>query len=48
MTQAAALKIWEEMTPMERLDVMNAVGYVKSVTKRFRMCIAHIQAGGAE
>ena len=44
MTQATALKIWEEMTPIQRLSIMDQVGYVKSITKRFRLCIAHIQA----
>lgn len=44
MTQAAALNIWNEMNFMERAAVMEKVGYMKSITKRFRLCIAHIQA----
>lgn len=47
MTQAAALEIWNQMTPMQRYAVMEEVGYMKSITKRLRACISLIQRGEA-
>jgi hypothetical protein len=44
MTTEAAFEIWKNMNPMQRADVMAEVGYMKSITKRLRLCIAHIQA----
>lgn len=38
----AALEIWNQMTPMQRYEVMRRVGQIKSVNKRFRACIALI------
>jgi hypothetical protein len=44
MTTQSALNIWNNMNPTQRADVMEKVGYMKSITKRFRLCIEHIQA----
>ena len=44
MTQDAAVAKWVAMDWMQRLSIMDQVGYVKSPTKRYRLCIAHIQA----
>jgi hypothetical protein len=38
------LKIWNAMHPMQRLDVMQKTPYVKSINKRFKMCLAYIKA----
>lgn len=45
MTTEAAVEIWNQMTPMQRYEVMSFVGYMKSVTKRYRACIAAIRSG---
>ena len=46
MTTAAAVTIWNEMNPMQRYEIMQRVGYMKSITKRQRACIALIQREG--
>lgn len=46
MTQAAATAKWNDMNPMQRYAVMERVGYMKSMTKRQRACIALLQREG--
>lgn len=46
MTTEAAAKVWNEMTPMQRYEVMQRVGYMKSMTKRQSACIALIKSEG--
>ena len=46
MTNAAAVTIWNEMNPMQRYEIMQRVGYMKSMTKYHRACIALIQREG--
>lgn len=46
MTYEAATNAWNKMTPMQRLAVMESVGYMKSITKRQRACIALLQKEG--
>lgn len=43
MTQFEAVTMWNEMSPMKRYEIMQKVGYMKSVTKRYRACIALLQ-----
>ena len=45
MTYEAAVQIWNEMTAMDRIAIIQRVGHMKSVTKMHRACIAAIQAG---
>ena len=40
----AELTIWNNMSPVERLAIMQAVGMDKSITKTFRKCLAYIKA----
>lgn len=47
MTQFQAHQIWNEMPVADRAKLMEAVPYVRSVTKRFRAIIALIQKGAA-
>jgi len=46
MTYEAAHQVWTDMTAMERYAIMEKVGYMKSMTKRLRACVAFIQKGG--
>lgn len=46
MTTEAATTIWNQMNPMQRYKVMARVGYMKSITKRQRACIALIKSEG--
>jgi hypothetical protein len=47
MTFEAALDAWNAMTPMARYAVMQRVGYMKSLAKWNRACVALIQKEGA-
>ncbi len=48
MTFEAALDIWNNMPPLKRYEVMQKVGYMKSLAKWNRACVAFIQnSGGA-
>lgn len=46
MTTEAATTIWNQMNPMQRYEVMQRVGYMKSMTKRQRACIALLKMEG--
>jgi hypothetical protein len=37
-----ALTIWNEMSPMDRMAIMQKVADVRSMTKKFRACIEYI------
>lgn len=46
MTTESATQTWYAMTAMQRYEVMQRVGYMKSMTKRQRACIALIKSEG--
>lgn len=37
------LVIWNNMTPMQRWEVMQKVPYVKGESKRFKACIKYVK-----
>lgn len=39
-----AVQLWYAMTPIQRLDVMNKVGWRKGTAAMFRRCIAYLAA----
>ena len=38
-----AFEIWSQMAPLERLEIMNAVGDYKSIAYKHRACINYIK-----